>query len=75
LYIFDKLSQLRQVKSKFCFPSTYLLCRSSSVFTNDTRCRPATLWTLSDFDTSNDNTPIVSLVSRLFRAIAINVFD
>ncbi|PHZ17010.1 uncharacterized protein RHIMIDRAFT_232451 [Rhizopus microsporus ATCC 52813] len=50
------------VNNTGCFPSTYLLCRSSSIFTNDIRCRPAALCALSDFDTSNGTTSVASLV-------------
>ncbi|KAG1141583.1 hypothetical protein G6F37_008380 [Rhizopus arrhizus] len=75
LYSFDEFAQLRQFRSKFSSPSTYLLCRSSSVFTNDIRCRPATLWTLADFSSSNGSTTVARLVSCLFRAIATNVLN
>ncbi|KAI8078897.1 uncharacterized protein BX664DRAFT_343010 [Halteromyces radiatus] len=75
LYSFDELAQLRKVRSKFSAASTYLLCRSSSVFTNDIRSRPATIWTLCDFDANQGNISSASMVSRLFRAVATSVFD
>lgn len=70
LYSFDVLSQLRQVRSKFDRKSTYLLCRSSSQLTNNLACRPATIWTLADFDgATNDDI----LASRLFQTVALSV--
>ncbi|KAG1177261.1 hypothetical protein G6F36_010846 [Rhizopus arrhizus] len=75
LYSFDEFAQLHQVGSKFSSPSTYLLCRSSSVSMNDIRCRLATLWNLVDFSSINGSTTLARLVSCLFRAIATKVLD
>lgn len=47
---FDLLEQLRQLRTKFQYPSTYALCRVSSEFTNDIRRRPYTVFTLANFD-------------------------
>ncbi|CDH58939.1 hypothetical protein RO3G_06777 [Lichtheimia corymbifera JMRC:FSU:9682] len=72
LYSFDELSQLKQVRSKFDCPSTYLRCRSSSKITNDLRSRPATIWTVADFDL-NATPSAASLASTLFRHIATEI--
>lgn len=43
---FDLRYQLRQLRSKFLYPSAYLLCRASSIFANDLRSQPYTIFTL-----------------------------
>lgn len=72
LYSSDELSQLKQVRPKFDCSSTYLRCRSSSKITNDLRSRPATIWTLADFDL-NATPSAASLASTLFRHIATEI--
>lgn len=73
LYPFDETSQLRQRRSKFDSLSTYLPCRSSSIFTNDIQCRPATIWTLVDFAPTPQPSSS-SLSSKYFRQVALQVF-
>lgn len=50
----DPLDQLRQVRTKFHRPSTYLRCRSFNEFTNDIVTRPFTIFTLADPDIGDD---------------------
>ncbi|KAG0175669.1 hypothetical protein DFQ28_008272 [Apophysomyces sp. BC1034] len=47
---FNLLHRFRQLRTKFQYPSTCLLCRSSSVFTDDIRSRPYSVYTFADYD-------------------------
>jgi hypothetical protein len=67
---FDFFHQLRQLRSKFQHSSTYTLCRSSSVFVNDHRSRPYTIFSYADFD-SGEQESSAKIASQLFREIAI----
>ncbi|KAK3841527.1 MAG: hypothetical protein J3R72DRAFT_369034 [Linnemannia gamsii] len=44
------LYQLRQVRTKFHDPSTYLLCRASSHFSRSHACQPYSIFNLTNFD-------------------------
>ncbi|KAI8344639.1 hypothetical protein BC941DRAFT_464850 [Chlamydoabsidia padenii] len=66
---FDLRYQLRQLRSKFQYPSTYLLCRASSIFANDLRSQPYTIFTLFEApDTGLDSA--TKIVSKLFYNVA-----
>lgn len=66
---FDLRYQLRQLRSKFQYPSTYLLCRASSIFANDLRSQPYTIFTLYEApDTGRDSA--TKMVSKLFYNVA-----
>lgn len=69
---FDLRYQLRQLRSKFHYPSTYLLCRASSVFANDLRSQPYSIYTLYEApDTGREST--ARIASKLFLTIAETV--
>lgn len=71
---FDLFHQLRQLRSKFLHPSTYTLCRSSSVFANDHRSRPYTIFSYADYD-SGEQESAAKIASQLFREIATSVMS
>ncbi|KAL1931091.1 hypothetical protein VTP01DRAFT_10228 [Rhizomucor pusillus] len=75
LYTFDKLAQLRQVRSKFDSISAYLLCRASSAHINNSLARPYTIWTLCDIPTSPATTSQARLASKFFQLIATEVIN
>jgi hypothetical protein len=74
LYPFDKYSQLRQVRSKFDRPSTYLCYQFSSKYTNDICSRPLTIWTLADRSRNQDRDFSGVATSKLVRHIASKVW-
>ncbi|KAF9897581.1 hypothetical protein BX616_005323, partial [Lobosporangium transversale] len=43
----DPMSELRQLRSKFHDPSTYLLCRAAGPFTRSRTCQPYTIFTVA----------------------------
>ncbi|KAI7894979.1 uncharacterized protein EV154DRAFT_477757 [Mucor mucedo] len=67
--------QLRQLRSKFHCLSTYTLCRSSSTFAYDISYRPYTIWTLCDYDSSQQTDSQSQLLSQLFQTIATSVIN
>lgn len=67
--------QLRQLRSKFHCLSTYTLCRSSSTFAYDISYRPYTIWTLCDYDSSQQTDSQYQLLSQLFQTIATSVIN
>lgn len=69
---FDMRYQLRQLRSKFHYPSTYLLCRASSIFANDLRSQPYSIFTLYEApDTGRESA--AKIASKLFLNIAETV--
>ncbi|CAO3698551.1 unnamed protein product, partial [Rhizopus stolonifer] len=69
---FDLRYQLRQLRSKFQYPSTYLLCRAPSIFANDLRSQPYSIFTLyKEPDTGCELA--AKIASKLFLNIAENV--
>ncbi|KAK4514121.1 uncharacterized protein ATC70_006129 [Mucor velutinosus] len=69
---FDLRYQLRQLRSKFQYPSTYLLCRASSIFANDLRSQPYSIFTLYEApDTGRESA--AKIASKLFLKIAETV--
>ncbi|KAG2227805.1 hypothetical protein INT45_002043 [Circinella minor] len=74
LYSFDEFSQLRQVRSKFDRPSTFLCYRFTSKYTNDIRMRPLTIWTLADRSRNQDRDSDATTASKLFKHIASHVW-
>lgn len=71
----DELSQLRQVRSKFNFQSTYLLCRASAPRVEDLRSKPVTIWTLADHPSKTTQDTDARMVSRLFQELAQAAWD
>ncbi|ORY90477.1 hypothetical protein BCR43DRAFT_113560 [Syncephalastrum racemosum] len=67
--VFNTISSLRQVVSKFDNPSTYYLCRAFGPLTVSHTSQPYSIFTLSDFDRGNNGT------AHLFQAIAKNVLE
>ncbi|KAF9577708.1 hypothetical protein BGW38_006908, partial [Lunasporangiospora selenospora] len=65
------MEQLRQVRSKFDDPSTYLLCRSAGYFTNDHTCQPFTVFTLANSDSLQKGNGAAG--AMVFNKIAKNV--
>lgn len=66
---FDMRYQLRQLRSKFHYPSTYLLCRASSIFANDLRPQLYSIFTLYEApDTGRESA--AKIASKLFLNIA-----
>jgi hypothetical protein len=74
IYLYDSLSQLRQLRTRFHHHSTYLLCRSSNETTNDLASRPFTIFTLADWDTGRDDSGY-RVASKLFQLIAKNMIS
>ncbi|KAG1048474.1 hypothetical protein G6F43_009134 [Rhizopus delemar] len=68
----DLLHQLRQVRSSFHLPSTYMLCRSASEFTDDKRSKPFTIYTYADYD-GGDHDSSNKIASQLFQKIGLNI--
>ncbi|KAG0735426.1 hypothetical protein G6F57_011945 [Rhizopus arrhizus] len=68
----DLLHQLRQVRSSFHLPSTYMLCRSASEFTDDKRSKPFTIYTYADYD-GGDYDSSNKIASQLFQKIGLNI--
>lgn len=66
---FDLHYQLRQLRSKFEYPSTYLLCRASSMFVNDLRSQPYTIFTLYELSNTGRDSA-AKIASKLFNYIA-----
>lgn len=52
---FDKLYQLRQLRTRFHHSSTYLQCRSANEPVNDLATRPYTVFTLANYDAAHDD--------------------
>ncbi|KAI9595880.1 hypothetical protein BDF19DRAFT_413340 [Syncephalis fuscata] len=75
LYPFDTCSQLRQLRSKFNNPTTYLLLRSSSSYTNRCYLRPYTIWTLADFDSTAALPSQSSMASKMFQLVIFAVIN
>jgi hypothetical protein len=71
----DILAQLRQVRSKFDAPSTYLPCRSFSSLTNNVTTRPYTIWTLADCDDNLARTNDIKLASQTLQIVATAVLS
>lgn len=69
---FDIMSQLRQLRSKFSYSSTYAISRSCSTFVNDLTCRPYTIFTVADADGLNPETD-TKLGSKIMQIIALAV--
>ncbi|KAK3808892.1 MAG: hypothetical protein J3R72DRAFT_451033 [Linnemannia gamsii] len=67
----NKLSQLRQLRSKFHDGSTFRLCRASGFLTMGHTCHPFSVFTLADFDQSQSND--AQAASTLFQEIAKQV--
>ncbi|ORX57490.1 hypothetical protein DM01DRAFT_1406052 [Hesseltinella vesiculosa] len=65
----DLLYQLRQVRTRFHHPSTYLCCRSSSPWADDIAGQPYTIFTLANWDKGNDESSY-RIASTLFQSIA-----
>ncbi|KAG0319248.1 hypothetical protein BGZ99_005215 [Dissophora globulifera] len=63
--------QLRQLKTKFDDPSTYLLCRAWSPLTKDHSLQPCSVWTYCDHGQSGDGLQ----ASILFHAISMAVLN
>ncbi|KAG2196389.1 hypothetical protein INT47_012893 [Mucor saturninus] len=69
---FNMQYQLRQLRSKFHYPSTYLLCRASSIFANDLRSQPYSIFILYEApDTGRESA--AKIASKLFLNIAETV--
>ncbi|KAF9958060.1 hypothetical protein BGZ72_000925 [Mortierella alpina] len=66
--VFNKLDQLRQLRSKFHDGSTYRLCRASGFLTLHHTCNPYTVFTLADYDQSQSTEGRAA--SSLFQKIA-----
>ncbi|KAI8075077.1 hypothetical protein BC940DRAFT_265819 [Gongronella butleri] len=71
---FDLLQQLRQVRSKFDDPSTYVPSRASSPRFNFHRLQPQTIFTYSSFDNGASNTD-GKLASQVFAIAAVAVIS
>ncbi|KAL0090919.1 C2H2-type zinc finger transcription factor [Phycomyces blakesleeanus] len=74
LYGFAILSQLRNLRSLFHCPSTYIMCRATSRLMNDHPTRPYTIFTYAD----SDKVPLDSdarVASELFQTVALAVLD
>ncbi|KAF9409903.1 hypothetical protein BGZ76_005597 [Entomortierella beljakovae] len=63
--------EMRQLRSKFDDPSTYLLCRSSGHLTNDHTSQPYTVFTLSCHDSLENGTGAAAAI--IFHKIAKEV--
>ncbi|ORX55648.1 hypothetical protein DM01DRAFT_1335036 [Hesseltinella vesiculosa] len=68
----DLLFQIRQVRTRFHHPSTYLCCRSSSIWTEDVSSQPYSIFTLADWDSGADNS-CYRVASSLFQHVALAV--
>lgn len=74
LYPYDLFHQLRQLRTKLTSPSTYTISRACSLWTNDIRCRPYTVFTLADSGTSSfDNDEILG--SMVLRCVAKTIMN
>ncbi|KAG1527548.1 hypothetical protein G6F52_001440 [Rhizopus delemar] len=69
------LYQLRQVRSKFDYTSTYTMCRASSAVASSLKLQPSSIWTLSDQDSNNAGMSQEKVGSLMFRTIAIQVIN
>lgn len=65
--------KLRQVRSKFDAPSTYLPCRLSSILTNNIMTMPYRVWTIAGCDNNTARTNDIKLVSQMLQSVAIAV--
>ncbi|KAI8365705.1 hypothetical protein BD560DRAFT_401427 [Blakeslea trispora] len=70
---YNHLYQLRQVRSKFYAPTTYTMCRSSSVFVDDHTSQPLTIFTYVDLDDNRKSSSDGKIASAVFKMIAIQV--
>lgn len=62
------ISQIRQLRSKFDNPSTYMIARCSSPFTNNLLSQPLTIYTVAEFEGKIE--PELKLGSRIMRTFA-----
>ncbi|KAG0250800.1 hypothetical protein BGZ95_007078, partial [Linnemannia exigua] len=67
------LYQLRQVKTKFHDPSTYLLCRASSHFSRSHACQPYSIFSLTNFDQGHSGSG--SAAGAFFKMISKDVLQ
>ncbi|ORX57488.1 hypothetical protein DM01DRAFT_1334107 [Hesseltinella vesiculosa] len=68
----DLLYQLRQMRTRFHHPSTYLCCRSSGPWTDDIAGQPYTIFTLANWEEGSSESPY-RIASTLFQSIALCV--
>lgn len=71
----DILAQLRQVRSKFDAPSTYLPCQSFNSLNNSVASRLYTIWTQADCDDNLTRTNDVKLASQTLQVVATAVLS
>ncbi|KAF9577262.1 hypothetical protein BGW38_007650, partial [Lunasporangiospora selenospora] len=71
--VYNKLDQLRQVRSKFHDGSTYRLCRASGFLSQRHTCHPYTVFTLADYDQSKSADG--QAASMVFQCIAKSVLS
>lgn len=70
------IGQLRQLRSQFHHPTTYMLCRAFSSITMSRFCQSLTVFTYVDFEgikKSTDNSNASTIASRLFQNIGYNL--
>ncbi|KAG1047264.1 hypothetical protein G6F43_010276 [Rhizopus delemar] len=70
------IGQMRQLRSQFHHPTSYMLCRASSHVAMGRFCQPLTVFTYADFEgikksIDNDNSSMVA--SRIFQEIGYEV--
>ncbi|KAI7889556.1 uncharacterized protein EV154DRAFT_273824 [Mucor mucedo] len=70
------IGQMRQLRSQFHHPTSYMLCRASSHVAMGRFCQPLTVFTYADFEgikksIENDNSSMIA--SRIFQEIGYEV--